>query len=187
MLGAMRRLSIDEAARELGLSVSSVRRRIRTGALKTEQATTAQGFRYVVVLEDTPEHAATEVPADVGDTLAAVVAERDWLRARVEELTALLNREQETALRLAAAQVDSQRLLSAYATPSQIDHVPAPATEEPATHAERPENGPARVESMQKTTPAAPEAVEAAARAAGLKKKDRRRLLKRLADALRGG
>src|SRR5215207_8210360 len=33
-----------------------------------------------------------------------MTAERDWLRARVEELTALLNREQEAVLRLAAGQ-----------------------------------------------------------------------------------
>lgn len=134
--GDMRRVSIDEAAIALGLSVSSVRRRIRAGTLTVEREATAAGFRYAVILPDEAEPlvasadyappsqppsqpASTDYAAPTqDDQVATLTAERDWLRQRVEELTTLLNREQEAVLRL-SSQLTTQRLVNDLVTPTQ--------------------------------------------------------------------
>ena len=105
-LHAMERLSVEDAARRLGISVSTVRRRIRDGMLTVEQEATPQGFRYWVLFtgESSGTSAAAAPESATVAELEVVRAERDWLRARVEELTALLNREQEAVLRLTASQ-----------------------------------------------------------------------------------
>ncbi len=139
------RLSIDEAAIALGLSVSSVRRRVKAGSLQVERETTPAGFRYVVVLPDEPpsqppsqapstdDAPRSQTPSQEPSTLsqsdqvAALTAERDWLRQRVEELTTLLNREQEAVLRL-TTQAPSQRLLNQVVTPTQAPSQPPSQT-----------------------------------------------------------
>ena len=44
-------VSIQEAARALGVAQDTIRRRIRRGELQAHQEPTPQGFRWVVVLE----------------------------------------------------------------------------------------------------------------------------------------
>jgi hypothetical protein len=121
MLTAMdsfKRLSIEDAAHELGLSISTLRRRIRAGSLAVEREQTPQGYRYVVLVSDEPDGSSAPqdgagrsdgaCPTETYEQLAAIVTERDWLRRRVEELTTLLNREQEAVLRLAAGRDGGQ-------------------------------------------------------------------------------
>ncbi len=98
-------LTIEDAAARLGVSVSTVRRRIRDGLLMAERVTTPQGFKYRILLPNSPPAVPSpeSPPPSNPDELAPLRDERDWLRARVEELTALLNREQETSLRLSLA------------------------------------------------------------------------------------
>lgn len=109
-MAGMDRLPIEDAAHRLRLSVSTLRRRIRTGSLAVERQETPQGYRYVVLVQE-PEGRAMESDSDgavsamaspLQDQLAELLAERDWPRRRAEELTTLLNREQEAVLRLAA-------------------------------------------------------------------------------------
>jgi len=45
-------VSIPEAAQRLGVSVETIRRRLRNGVVKGRQEKTAQGFRWWVDLED---------------------------------------------------------------------------------------------------------------------------------------
>jgi hypothetical protein len=119
------RVSIDEAASALGLSVSSVRRRIKAGSLTVERETTPAGFRYAVILPDetsspapSTDYAPPMQTPSHPEQVETLTTERDWLRQRVEELTTLLNREQEAVLRL-SSQVHSQRLLNDLVTPTQ--------------------------------------------------------------------
>lgn len=83
------RLPLKDAADRLGVSVNTVRRRIAAGTLPAEQEPTTSGFRYVVLFE-TPDALPVTPPAAsavVDPAFAEVRAERDWLRAQVEELT----------------------------------------------------------------------------------------------------
>jgi len=47
-------IDISGAASHLGVSTETVRRRLRTGTLSGEKEKTAQGFRWVVNIPDTP-------------------------------------------------------------------------------------------------------------------------------------
>ncbi len=121
----MERLAIEDAAVRLGVSVSTIRRRIRDGVLTAEREQTPQGFKYWVLIPGETAPPAAEVPAV--SELALVREERDWLRARVEELTTLLNREQEVNLRLSTA-LSQRPVISPPANtpaPSQADQVPS--------------------------------------------------------------
>ncbi len=51
------RLSLDAAAARLGVSVHTIRRRIRAGTLPTEQEPVRGGFRYVIILDSQPDQA----------------------------------------------------------------------------------------------------------------------------------
>lgn len=104
-LPGVEELTIEDAAARLGVSVSTVRRRIRDGLLMAERVTTPQGFKYRLLLPNSPpgDPPPESPPPSNPDEMAALRDERDWLRSRVEELTALLNREQETSLRLSLA------------------------------------------------------------------------------------
>jgi excisionase family DNA binding protein len=111
------RLSTQEAARRLGISVATVRRRIATGELHAEQEVRPQGKRWVVLLDErseaSPASAAriTRAPPS-RDALTVALDEVAFLRQQLEvsqrgeaELRQLLAREQETnrMLRLAQA------------------------------------------------------------------------------------
>jgi hypothetical protein len=61
------RLAIPEAARVLGVSIPTVKRRLKSGALAGEQEPTPSGFRWVVLLEP-PESPAESPPAAPGES-----------------------------------------------------------------------------------------------------------------------
>ena len=89
------RVSLQEAARRLGVSVRTVQRRIRAGELEAEHVATGRGMRVIVVLghplvesETTATGGDTEAPA----LLTEVRAERDWLRGRVQSLEQTVDR-----------------------------------------------------------------------------------------------
>ena len=89
------RVSLQEAARRLGVSVRTVQRRIQAGALQADHVATRRGQRVVVVLDsEVREPAATTTAGDTGTSavLDEVRAERDWLRGRVERLEETVNR-----------------------------------------------------------------------------------------------
>lgn len=134
---ARKRLTVEQAATELGVSVRTVRRRIHTRELDAEKEKLAQGFRWWVLL-DVPDAAASELASHDQDTtasrdagaaalLAEVTAERDWLRVQVEELTrqagnyqVLLLQSQEKIRLLEAGQAASRRVDNAGAVASQM-------------------------------------------------------------------
>jgi DNA-binding Lrp family transcriptional regulator len=167
-------VSLADAAIRLGLSPDAVRMRVRRGQLAgvkvgrallvyldgRASAATESSERGTEQPNELHEHTErTANSASEQGQLAAVVAERDWLRRRVEELTALLNREQEAVLRLSSAQAEAGRLLAASAG-------------ETAAPAEQPDVlRPAGLEA---------EALAAAAKAVGVRKRDRKALLRRL-------
>ena len=71
----LHRLPVDAAARHLGLSPQTVKRRLKRGTLRGEQEPTPTGFRWYVVVDtpgipDTP----ADTPGDVPGTPAGVSA-----------------------------------------------------------------------------------------------------------------
>jgi len=84
-----RQVTIAEAAALFGVSADTIKRRVRSGALRGMRD--ARGR----ILVDVPEDDARQVPRDAShlhgaellvlrERLAATAAERDWLRERVE-------------------------------------------------------------------------------------------------------
>lgn len=87
--GMTERVSLQEAARRLGISVRTVQRCIAAGELQAEHAATSRSQRVVVLLELAPvepEPVVTEGDTTPAALLIEVRAERDWLRGRVEAL-----------------------------------------------------------------------------------------------------
>lgn len=88
------RLTLEEASHRLGVSLHTVRRRVRSGSLRGIQEPTQSGFRWLVVLDadapvDSPQAART--PAAMGSqVLEQVIGERDRLLQRVEEQAATI-------------------------------------------------------------------------------------------------
>jgi excisionase family DNA binding protein len=101
------RVSLQEAAHRLGVSVRTLQRRIRTGEIAAERIPTPRGYRVIVLLDAgtaESEPASTPRESDATAVLAEVRAQRDWLQARVEalertvdRLTVLLNQAQQLA------------------------------------------------------------------------------------------
>ena len=96
-------MTVAEASQTLGVSVETVRRRIRAGDLPGERVATAWGWAYRVTLPDAPASVAITQPATPGspqgDGCEAVLRARiDDLLAHVATLTDTLRaREAETA------------------------------------------------------------------------------------------
>ena len=71
------RCTVDEAARYLGLSASTIRRRIAAGALQADREVRPQGSRWLVHLPDTPSDvrkknvAPEDAPQEVWDEIHA--------------------------------------------------------------------------------------------------------------------
>jgi len=90
------KVSVQEAARRLGISVDTVRRRIGKGQLTARQEPTAQGFRWEVELQpnDQPLNGhESSIDALVTTLQAQVLAQAEELDARrreVQELHVLL-------------------------------------------------------------------------------------------------
>jgi len=107
------RLSLDAAATRLGMSVHTLRRRVRAGELRAEREPVRGGFRYVVILDahPRPDDRASEPPPTMAITdavLTQITSERDHLRRLVHEqqgtidrLTVLLKQSQDQSRLLA--------------------------------------------------------------------------------------
>lgn len=107
------RLNIEAAAIRLGLSIHTVRRRLKAGTLGGEQVATRSGYRWVVLLDDAPSPVEPIVDAPPlrstpDETLTLLLSqveqERDYLRTLVadqqrtiEALAVLVARGQEVA------------------------------------------------------------------------------------------
>ena len=81
-------VNISVAAGHLGVSTETVRRRLRTGTLLGAKEKTAQGFRWVVTIPDTPPN--NTPPSGEGTDNAnggALVVE---LKARIDSLESQL-------------------------------------------------------------------------------------------------
>jgi len=133
------RISTAEAARRLGVSTQTVRRRIAAGTLRAERQKRPQG-PYFTVLWDESEPVAAP-PAGAGAELAGLRAEVERLRIEVErrneaehELRVLLLRSSEAVERL---------------TDQVTRLLPAPSAE--ASH--EPSHGASAVASMPESHP----------------------------------
>jgi len=74
------RVSVEAAARRLGLSENAIRKRIERGTLKSEKI---DGVRYVVLDTDMSEHAA-DMSTDTNLIVTRLESEVEWLRREVE-------------------------------------------------------------------------------------------------------
>jgi hypothetical protein len=142
---------IRTAAASLGVSVDTVRRRIRRGELETVRD--ARGW-HLVILPDASSAArpmqpmaADDLPgADaVGMHRAAVDAELVQLRVKVEALTAERDWLRAVVEREQAAHGETRRLFGNL----QAQMLALPAATVPATPPERAENPPAPAEAVQ--------------------------------------
>jgi excisionase family DNA binding protein len=151
-----RHVSVAEAAVILGVSVDTVKRRVRSGALHSIR--TAQGRVLVSLPEEEPApHAAQEPPSasrDAGqvqgsdpdvaallERVAAMTAERDWLRERVEraesereQLRILLSNAQQSLVRAlqAAPRGASRQAQAGPGEPEPVEPIPEPSSSFPA-------------------------------------------------------
>jgi hypothetical protein len=87
----LQRLPVDQAARELGLSVATVKRRLKRGTLRGEQERTPAGFKWYVLVDGAATAGATAgATADGGaggaDGGAAATAPGALLSQRAEEM-----------------------------------------------------------------------------------------------------
>jgi excisionase family DNA binding protein len=104
----MATVTIQEAAKHLGVSQDTVRRRIRKEELQARQTPTPQGFRWVVELEDLEEDAqAAPTPPHMPDIGGAEVEGGQDLRELVDVLRSQLQSQEEE---LAARRREVQEL-----------------------------------------------------------------------------
>ena len=82
-------VDISGAARHLGVSTETVRRRLRTGTLSGEKEKTAQGFRWVVNIPDTPPNNTPPLGEVTDDANGGPLM--DQMQARIDSLEAQLN------------------------------------------------------------------------------------------------
>jgi len=78
-------VNISVAAGHLGVSTETVRRRLRTGTLSGKREKTAQGFRWVVTIPDTPP--TNTPPPGEGSDDGMLVGQ---MQARIDSLEAQL-------------------------------------------------------------------------------------------------
>lgn len=142
---------IRTAAASLGVSVDTVRRRIRRGELETVRD--ARGW-HLVILPDAPYAARPMQPrvdddpptADaIGTHRAVVDAELVQLRAKLEALTAERDWLRGVVEREQAAHGETRRLMGNL----QAQMLALPAALMPATHAEETASGPDNAEAVQ--------------------------------------
>lgn len=126
------RVTIQEAARRLGISESGVRKRVKRQQLESSH----EGGRVFVYL-DTPGQEADSVPDSVPDKYTA------RLEDEVAYLREMLRREQE----INAMHASNMRALSAPEEPESVRHG---AQEEPSTEAESPNTTPQGVKKWWK-------------------------------------
>jgi len=136
--GTGRRLSVAEAASELGTTSEGVRSRIKRGTLQAERAS----GRVWVILEGAPPRTGAAPPqpdaAPPGDRAGDTTELVDELRARVSSLERQLDLERD-------ANRENRRLLAA-----ALEHIPA--LEAPTDEPEPPETGKEEPESVEPLT-----------------------------------
>jgi len=81
------RLSMKQAAERLGVSVDTIRRRLKKGELVSEKEPTPQGYEWRIILP-VDESDATEPQGEPASSpsLAGVAIEVELLRERIDEL-----------------------------------------------------------------------------------------------------
>ncbi len=90
-----RRVSVEDAARILGISENAVRKRIERGTLESERDGDA---RYVLLEGDMPQHA-NDMPDGMPDTIALMQAHLDSLAGQIAFLRMELEARTEEARR----------------------------------------------------------------------------------------
>ena len=118
MVDDLVRVSVAEAAKLLGVSAQTVRRRIESGELKAENEPggRGRGWRWMVLLPGSPEAAQAAHTATGGPPEPALVAE---LRARVASLEAHLEQAERSASEMRQLLATSQNLLQASSARSE--------------------------------------------------------------------
>jgi len=96
----LEKVSIGEAARCLGVSTDTIRRRIGKGELTAHQEPTPQGFRWEIELEPNDQ----PLNGHEGNTEALVTALQAQVQAQAEELDARRREVQELHVLLQTAQ-----------------------------------------------------------------------------------
>jgi transposase-like protein len=96
-------VTISEAARSLGVSEHTVRRRVRSGELPGKQVATPQGFTWIVDIPDdlpepetfsSEERALRELVANLQDRINAQGKELEAKNKQIEQLHVLLQQAQ---------------------------------------------------------------------------------------------
>ena len=95
----MEELSIADAAKRLGMSIDTVRRRISKGELKARKVTGSHGEMYLVEIPDDAPAASDAPPVDnsgeieaLRKTISILEAELESRRREISELHILLQR-----------------------------------------------------------------------------------------------
>jgi hypothetical protein len=143
--GDQTRLTVSQAARQLGLSAEAVRSRVQRGTLKS---TKVDGTVYVLLDEtaqnrpntdesrdqtDAQTSTQTRPSSDQTEFIASLQGQIDWLRREVERKDTLLMSLMQRIPELEAPREDSPSATRAPVTPSEggNGYAPAADTEEP--------------------------------------------------------
>ena len=118
MVDDLVRVSVAEAAKLLGVSAQTVRRRIESGELKAENEPggRGRGWRWMLLLPGSAEAAQEAHSATSGPPEPALVAE---LRARVASLESHLEQAERSASEMRQLLATSQNLLQASSARSE--------------------------------------------------------------------
>lgn len=105
------RLSMKQAAERLGVSVDTIRRRLKKGELVGEKEPTPQGYEWRIILpreesDATEPQGEPETTSHAGDAI-----ELELLRERIDELKQERDDWKEQAQRSAEAEAELRRLL----------------------------------------------------------------------------
>ncbi len=114
-------ISIDEAARLLGVSQDTVRRRIRNGELEAHQVARPQGYTWRV---DFPDEPANEETAQVAGAVSGELLEalRDTISRQDETITHLRNQMEAKDKQLGEVHVLFQQAQAALPAPKENGH-----------------------------------------------------------------
>lgn len=139
----MERVTLPEAARRLGVTDTTVRRRLRAGELQGEQEQTPQGYRWWIYLpegsEATSGPTGAQVVTDNAALVVALQAQVTWLRERVEKAEREreeASREKVLILEALASEQEKNRILS---TPQEPPSEPTRVGQQEPT--EKPKRG----------------------------------------------
>jgi len=193
------RLTVRDAALRLGISAATVRRQIAAGELVAEQEARPQGMRWWVLLDTTmsvlPHADGVEEQALPGhraaidralDEIAFLRRKLDEASVAQSELRRLLAMQGETLLRLQSAHHSSAQLQFTDASSAASGALGASnelREEQHGVRGDASNSDPAVIDAFNRIVP---EAIGRAAQQAELKKKQRKKLVRRIARLLRG-